>query len=278
MTSLRTTLGALAASFALAGCSLIPTYERPAAPVPTTFPGDPAQPAGPAAATVPWQDFFADPRLQGLLGTALANNRDLRVTALNIEQARAQFQVSRSAQFPALNGIATGTRQPSVLNGELYNTFQVGLGVSAWELDFFGRLDSLKQQALARYLATEEAQRSAQISLIAAVASGWYTLLADDELLEITRQTLATRDDSVRLTKLRLENGVSSEIDFQLASSLAENARASYAQQQRTRLREIKRSLRAETDYLVYLEQQLHDPVALRQLLRELAASGQAGI
>ena len=238
MTSLRTTLGALAASFALAGCSLIPTYERPAAPVPTTFPGDPAQPAGPAAATVPWQDFFADPRLQGLLGTALANNRDLRVTALNIEQARAQFQVSRSAQFPALNDIATGTRQPSVLNGELYNTFQVGLGVSAWELDFFGRLDSLKQQALARYLATEEAQRSAQISLIAAVASGWYTLLADDELLEITRQTLATRDDSVRLTKLRLENGVSSEIDFQLASSLAENARASYAQQQRTRLQD----------------------------------------
>ena len=238
MTSLRTTLGALAASFALAGCSLIPTYERPAAPVPTTFPGDPAQPAGPAAATVPWQDFFADPRLQGLLGTALANNRDLRVTALNIEQARAQFQVSRSAQFPALNGIATGTRQPSVLNGELYNTFQVGLGVSAWELDFFGRLDSLKQQALARYLATEEAQRSAQISLIGAVASGWYTLLADDELLEITRQTLATRDDSVRLTKLRLENGVSSEIDFQLASSLAENARASYAQQQRTRLQD----------------------------------------
>jgi len=235
---LRTALGALAASLALAGCSLIPTYERPAAPVPTTFPGDPAQPAGPAAATVPWQDFFGDPRLQDLLSTALANNRDLRVTALNIEQARAQFQISRAAQFPALNGIVTATRQPSVLNGELYNSFQVGLGVSAWELDFFGRLDSLKQTALARYLATEEARRSAQISLIGAVASGWYTLLADDELLEITRQTLATRDDSVRLTKLRLENGVSSEIDFQLANSLAETARASYAQQQRTRLQD----------------------------------------
>ena len=235
---LRATLGALAAGLALAGCSLIPTYERPAAPVPTTFPGDPAQPAGPAAATVPWQDFFADPRLQGLLSTALANNRDLRVTALNIEQARAQFRISRAAQFPAVNGIVAGTRQPSVLNGELYNTFQVGLGITAWELDFFGRLDSLKQVALARYLATEEAQRSAQISLIGAVASGWYTLLADDELLEITRQTLATRDDSVRLTRLRLENGVSSEIDFQLANSLAETARASYAQQQRTRLQD----------------------------------------
>ena len=238
LASLRATLGALAASLALAGCSLIPTYERPAAPVPTTFPGDPAQPAGPAAATVPWQDFFGDPRLQGLLSTALANNRDLRVTALNIEQARAQFRISRAAQFPAVNGIVAGTRQPSVLNGELYNTFQVGLGITAWELDFFGRLDSLKQVALARYLATEEAQRSAQISLIGAVATGWYTLLADDELLEITRQTLATRDDSVRLTKLRLENGVSSEIDFQLANSLAETARASYAQQRRTRLQD----------------------------------------
>jgi multidrug efflux system outer membrane protein len=234
----RAVLGALAASLLLAGCSMIPAYERPVAPVPTTFPGDPAQPPGPAAATVPWQDFFGDPRLQGLIATALANNRDLRVSALNIEQARAQFRISRSAQFPALVGIASGTRQPSAVNGELTNIFQVGLGISAWEIDFFGRIDSLKQEALALYLATEEARRSAQISLIGAVASGWYTLLADDELLEITRQTLATREESVRLTRLRFENGVSSEIDFQLANSLAENARASYAQQQRLRLQD----------------------------------------
>ncbi|CAN5588555.1 efflux RND transporter outer membrane subunit OprB [soil metagenome] len=232
---LRKALIAAAASAFLAGCSLIPTYERPVAPVPSTFPGDPAQPAGSAAADTAWQDFFADARLQTLIQTALANNRDLRVSVLNIEQARAQFQISRAAQFPAVNGIVTATRQPSVIDGRLGNSFQVGLGISAWEIDFFGRLDSLKQQALAQYLATEEARKAAQISLISAVATGWYTLLADDELLELTRPTLATRDDSVRLTKLRFDNGVSSELDFQQANSLAESARASYAQLRRQR-------------------------------------------
>ena len=234
----RSALIAVAAATFLAGCSLIPIYERPAAPVPTTFPGDPAQPAGPAAAVVPWQDFFVDARLQALIDAALVNNRDLRVSVLNIEQARAQFQISRASQFPAVDGIFSGTRAPSPLNGQLTNTFQVGLGVTAWEIDFFGRLDSLKQQALAQYLATEEARKAAQISLISAVATGWYTLLADDELLELTRQTLATREDSVRLTKLRFDNGVSSEIDLQLANSLAEQARASYAQQRRQRLQD----------------------------------------
>ncbi len=232
---LRKALVAAAASAFLAGCSLIPTYERPTAPVPTTFPGDPAQPAGAAAANTAWQDFFADARLQSLINTALANNRDLRVSVLNIEQARAQFQISRAAQLPAINGIVSGTRQPSVIDGRLGNTFQVGLGISAWEIDFFGRLDSLKQQALAQYLATDEARKAAQISLVSAVATGWYTLLADDELLELTRQTLATREDSVRLTKLRFDNGVSSELDFQQANSLAESARASYAQLKRQR-------------------------------------------
>jgi len=103
-------LTALAASMLLAGCSLIPTYERPAAPVPTTYPGDPAQPQGQAAANLPWQDFFTDPRLAGLIRTALANNRDLRVSVLNIEQARAQFQIERSNLFPALGLTGTGSR------------------------------------------------------------------------------------------------------------------------------------------------------------------------
>jgi multidrug efflux system outer membrane protein len=228
----------------LAGCSLIPTYERPAAPVPTTYPGDPAQPAGPAAATVSWQDFFADARLQGLIRTALANNRDLRVAVLNIEQARAQFQIQRAAQFPALGVSADGSRsRPNPYaalgyGGSVSSNYSVNLGITAWELDFFGRIASLKEQALAEFLATEESRKATQISLIAAVANGWLTLLADDELLELTRQTLATREESVRLTKLRFDNGVASEIDFQLANSLAETARASYAEQQRLRMQD----------------------------------------
>lgn len=237
----RGTLSVVAAAALLAGCSLIPTYERPAAPVPTTFPSDPAQPAGPAAATVPWQDYFADPRLQGLIQTALANNRDLRVSVLNIEQARAQFQIQRSALFPAVGVSASGSRsspnalQAFGLGGSVSSNYSVNLGITAWELDFFGRIGSLKEQALAQYLSTEESRKAAQISLIASVANGWLTLIADDELLELTRQTLDTREESVRLTKLRFDNGVVSEIDYQLANSQAENARATYAQQQRLR-------------------------------------------
>ncbi|MGJ7492876.1 efflux transporter outer membrane subunit [Variovorax sp. ZT4R33] len=237
----RGTLSVVAVAALLAGCSLIPIYERPTAPVPTTFPSDPAQPAGPAAATVPWQDYFADPRLQGLIQTALANNRDLRVSVLNIEQARAQFQIQRSALFPAVGVSASGSRSsPNALQafgvgGSVSSNYSVNLGITAWELDFFGRIGSLKEQALAQYLSTEESRKAAQISLIAAVANGWLTLIADDELLELTRQTLGTREESVRLTKLRFENGVVSEIDYQLANSQAENARATYAQQQRLR-------------------------------------------
>lgn len=236
---------ALAAAMLLAGCSLIPTYERPAAPVPTTFPGDPAQPAGQAAAAVPWEDFFTDARLNGLIRTALENNRDLRVSVLNIEQARAQFQIQRSSLFPAVGLTGSGSRSsPNPYQafdssvGSVSSQYSVNLGITAWEIDFFGRIRALKDQALAQYLATEESRKAAQVSLIAAVATGWLTLIADDELLELTRQTLVTREESVRLTKMRFDNGVSSELDFQAANSLAETARASYAQQQRTRMQD----------------------------------------
>ena len=245
MTSKKLIPTLLAAALLATGCSLIPTYERPAAPVPTVFPGEPAQPAGPAAASVPWQGFFTDPRLAKLIDTALANNRDLRVSVLNIEQARAQFQVQRSALFPAVGLTGSGSRSsPNAFQafdsslGSVSSQYSVNLGITAWELDFFGRIRSLKENALGQYLATEESRKAAQISLIASVANGWLTLLADEELLDITRQTLTTREDTLRLTKMRFDNGVSSEIDFQLANSLAETARATYAQQQRTRLQD----------------------------------------
>ena len=225
----------LAAALLLAGCSMIPAYQRPAAPVPTTFPQAQAVPdKGAAAADLDWKDYFSDPRLQQLIAIALQNNRDLRVSVLNIEQARAQFQITRASQYPAVNGVASGTRQPNT-SGQYANAFQVGLAVSAWEIDFFGRVAALKEQALAQYLATEEARKSAQISLVAAVASGWYTLLADEELLAISRSTLATREESIKLAKLRLDNGVSSELDYHQAEGLTQAARATLAQQQRQR-------------------------------------------
>ena len=231
-------LSPLLAAALVAGCSFIPTYERPAAPVPQAYPlaGAESTTSARAAADIDWKEYFTDHRLQRLIGMALGNNRDLRVAMLNVEQARAQFQIQRANQFPTVNAIASGTRQPSVTTGSYANQFQVGLGISAWEIDFFGRVAALKEQALAQYLATDEARKSAQISLVAAVASGWLTLMADEELLDISRRTLETRDESVKLTRLRLENGVSSELDNRQAESLAQAARATYAQQQRQRM------------------------------------------
>jgi len=241
---------AAAAALLIAGCSLAPTYHRPEAAVPATFPaseppaGTPAaQPAAaplPPASTVAWQDFFTDARLRQLIDIALANNQDLKVAVLNIEQARAQFQIARSELFPSLDASATGLRERPSPTGQpgVGSVYSVGVGLTAWEIDFFGRLSSLKDAALAQYLATEEARKTAQISLIGAVATGWLAVLGDDEVLEITRQTMVTRDESLRLTKLRFDNGVSSEIDYRFAESQAQTARAAYQQQQRARMRD----------------------------------------
>ena len=217
----------------LGGCSMMPAYERPAAPVPSDW-AYPGQAGGTAATDLPWQQFFTDQRLRELIAIALRNNRDLRVAILNIEQARAQYDIRRADQVPNVGAQINGSRLPSTgSNNKTATTYTVGLAVSAWEIDLFGRLASLSEAALAQFLATEEGRRAAQTSLIASVASSWLGLVADQELLEITRQTLATREESLRLAKLRFDNGVASELDFRLAQSLAETARVSLAQQTR---------------------------------------------
>lgn len=228
----RSTPIALVAASLLAGCSFIPTYERPALPVPATYSAAATQDAAPA---VPWQDYFTDARLRQLIEAALANNRDLRVAVLNIEQARATFQVRRADLYPGVGLAANASRAPAAGTGDLTNSFAVGLAISAWEIDFFGRIASLKEQALAQYLATEEGRNAAQVSLVAAVANGWLNLLADEELLDLSRRTLASREESGRLTRLRLDAGVASELDLRQAQSLAQGARATLAQQQRQR-------------------------------------------
>ncbi|MFT3813269.1 MAG: efflux transporter outer membrane subunit [Acidovorax sp.] len=232
----RFTLTTLALAALLSGCSFIPQYERPAAPVPAAYatPGTEATAEAAPAAIADWKDYFSDPRLRQLLEAALVNNRDLRVAVLNIEQARAQFQIQRSQQFPSIGLGASAQRAPNAF-GKMTNTYSVGGILSSWELDFWGRLGSLKEQALHQYLATEEARKAVQTSLVANVANGWYTLLADEELLDISRRTLATREESVKLTKMRFDVGAASELDYQQAQSLTEAARATLAQQQRQR-------------------------------------------
>ena len=231
-----TALG-LAALLGAGGCmSLAPEYQRPAAPVPAAYPNDavPAGAAAPAAADVDWQAYFADPRLKRLIEIALANNRDLRIAVLNIEQARATYQVKRADELPTVGAGVQATRQPGS-SGGLVNTYSVGVQVSSYELDFFGRVRSLSQAALAQYLATDEARKTVQIALISSVANGYLNLLADDELLRVTRDTLATREESFKLTKLKFDNGAASELDFRQAESLLEGARVTLASTVRQR-------------------------------------------
>ena len=128
----------------LAGCSMIPAYERPAAPVPTNYTAASVQTGAPLPS---WRNYFSEPRLQQLIELALDHNRDLRIASLNVEQARAQFQVRRAAQYPAVGLAANASRAPASGSGDLTNSFSVGLAVTAWELDFFGRVASLKEHA-----------------------------------------------------------------------------------------------------------------------------------
>jgi len=229
-------LGVTLASVAfLAACSLMPAYERPAAPIPAQWPSAIAPVGSAATATeLAWQDYFIDPTLRQLIDIALANNRDLRVAVLNIEQARAQLGIRRADQFPTLSAAITGSRTPTG-TGSFNNVYNAGLTVTAYEFDFFGRVASLKEQALAQYLATSEASETVRISLIASVAQSWLSLLADEELLQVSLQTLSSREDSLKLVELKLHHGAASELDQRLAQTLLESARVTLAQQTRQR-------------------------------------------
>lgn len=228
----------LASALLATGCSFIPKLDKPAAPVAASYPVA-TEAAASAAADIPWQNFFTDTRLQQLISMALENNRDLRVAVLNIEQARAQHQIQASKQLPEVGVGATATRGPSQVTGQTGNTYTAGLTMPSWEIDFWGRIGSLKEQALAQYLATEEGRKAAQVSLVAAVANSWLGLQADEELLDISRRTLQTREESIKLAKLRFDAGAASELDYRQAQSLTESARATLAQQQRQRALDV---------------------------------------
>jgi multidrug efflux system outer membrane protein len=236
MTPLRTLTLALAAALA-SGCTLMPDYQRPAAPVPASFPD--AAIAGtvdvPPADAIAWRDYFADERLREVIALALANNRDLRVAALNIEKARAQFRIQRADLFPATgaSGGQNAQRLPGDLtrSGEAETTRQYSatIGFSAYELDFFGRIRSLNAEALETYLGTEEARRSAQISLVAEVASTWLILAFDRERLALARSTYETRRKSHDLVRRSSEAGAVSALDLHQAQTLLQSARADVA-------------------------------------------------
>jgi len=225
----------------LAGCTLAPEYTRPEAPVPAVWPGGPAykdaagKPDDVPAADIAWRAFFADERLQTVIDFALINNRDLRVAALNIERTQALYRIQRAELLPVVNAGATFSKErvPGILSGrgqpsteELYN---VNLGISSWELDFFGRIRSLKDAALQEYLATEQTRRATQISLLAEVANAYLTLAADSELLKLAQETLSSQAASFNLIRRRYEVGASSELDLRQAQTRVDSARVEIA-------------------------------------------------
>lgn len=235
----------LGALLCLSGCTMAPNYTRPEAPVPVSWPSGPAYKevatASKPVADIPWKEFFVDPQLRKLIALALGNNRDLRVAVLNIEKSRAQYQVQRSNLFPKVDATANGyfERLPSDLSGITdpsgkprsitIEQYTVGLGVSSYELDLFGRVRSLKDQALENFLATEQARRSVKISLVSQVAAAYLTLAADKERLNLAKDTLTSQQSSYQLTKSRFEAGVSSALDLHQAQTTLDTARVDIA-------------------------------------------------
>ncbi|MYN09320.1 efflux transporter outer membrane subunit [Pseudoduganella aquatica] len=230
---------AAAAALLLSGCSLSPTYQRPDAPVAAAYPAAPAAAGGAAsiatagkpAADTGWREFFRDERLQQLIATALEYNRDLRTAALRIEEARAAYNIQSADRLPTLNGTLGGSRvktprSVSATGADITSTrFDAGVGISSFELDFFGRVKSLNDAALAAYLATDEARQAAQISVVAEVAKAYFTERAYAEQYKLAQQTYDARARTYQLTQQRLEVGASSRLDLRSNETLMETAR-----------------------------------------------------
>ncbi|BDB26602.1 outer membrane efflux protein [Cupriavidus sp. TA19] len=246
----------LALSLALAACTLEPQYQRPDAPIASAWPegaayrtpqartaagqpgqpGQAVQPPGPSAADLGWRDVFVDPQLRQLIELALANNRDLRMSTLAIDEARALYQIERAAQFPTVEanaGMVSQRLSPRLRapgQSQQITTYNAGIGFTAFELDFFGRVRSLKHAALEQYLATEQARRSAQIALVAEVANAYLTLRADRELLRLSQDTLKTQQEAAEMVRRGRQVGAMAQLDQHRAQTQVQTAQVGVEQ------------------------------------------------
>lgn len=235
-------IASLLAATALAGCTLEPAYVRPKAAVPVAWPVGAAYPE-PAAATLPsltWRDVFRDPHLQAVIGEALANNQDLRAAMANVEIAQAQYRVQRAELFPHVDATAGGTEShgpltiggPTGVQTRLSSTsrnYTGDIGVSAFELDLFGRLRSLSHAAQQQYFASEAGASAARLTLVGEVANAWLTLGADRSLLAIAQETVTNASRTVELTRARVTGGVAPKTDLDQAQTVLQTARSDFA-------------------------------------------------
>ncbi|MGK6320082.1 efflux transporter outer membrane subunit [Sphingomonas sp. DT-204] len=227
----------------LAGCNLAPKYARPASPVPPALPEGGIYPSAatdaPDVTAIGWRDFFVDPRLRQVIETGLANNRDLRVAAANVLQARAQLRTQRADQVPTTTVTGSGTYTNNIMGAgagagagagtgttsQNLEFYSLNAGFSSFELDLFGRIRNLTRAAQEQVFASEEAQRSTRISLIAEIATAWLTLASDQEQLRLSRDTLRTFEDTLRLTREQFRVGVGSELEVRQAETNYQSAR-----------------------------------------------------
>lgn len=234
------TVTALALFVLISGCTMAPKYARPAVPIPGQWPAgsayEKATPTNaPFAPDLNWRAFFADPKLQQVIGIALTNNRDLRLAALNVEFARALYGIQRDQLYPALTATASAGKQRASTDltqpgmPRTTERYDVNLGVISWEIDFFGRIRSLKDEALEKYLATEQARRSAQVLLISAVANAYLALAADREGLALAQETLNTQQTAYELVRKQYAAGVATELDLRQAQTPVESAKREVA-------------------------------------------------
>ncbi|QNH19545.1 multidrug efflux system outer membrane protein [Xanthomonas sp. GW] len=228
---------AVACCAALAACSMAPHYARPAPPVPLQFDtAGSAPPAAGAALAMPdWREVFLDPRLRQVIALGLDNNRDLRVAMLDIDKARAQYRIQRAALAPSLDANASSSRQRTSASASDTGQAQIGssdalqVGISSWELDLFGRVRSLKDEAMETWLASAETQRSVRLSLIGQIADDWLAVGADQQLLALAQQTLDSQEQTLKRSRAQHDNGIGSGLDLAQIQSSVEAARVDVA-------------------------------------------------
>ncbi|MDR1279931.1 MAG: efflux transporter outer membrane subunit [Opitutaceae bacterium] len=237
-------------ALAVTGCTLAPRYERPAAPIPATWPTTTETPRTtttavrtttetPRTADIPWTTLFGDPRLRALITTGLENNRDLRTALLRVEQTRARYRIESATPWPTLNATADATRgrTPADLTGtgqaRTASQYRVGGALATWEIDLFGRLRNLKTAALETWLATEEARRAAHLAYITTLATQYLTERSAAEQHTLAHRTHTLIQETHTLIKHRYDNGVANELDLRTVEAQQAGARATLAEHTR---------------------------------------------
>jgi outer membrane protein, multidrug efflux system len=256
-------LAMVALAFAMSSCSLVPEYFRPAAPVPDTYPGQPSDESVTEAPPLTWQSYFADADLQKLIEVGLAHNRDLKTAVLRMDEAKATYGIQKADRLPTIQGNLNYDRSRTVFSSsqafeaELY---RVGVGISDYEIDVFGRVKSLSQAALEQYLAVTENRQAVQATLITEIATQYVNWLAIHAQLKVTQQTLADRQQALQRTQRRFDAGLDQILDVKAAQIQVEQVQAQQAQWQR-QLATTKNAL-----YLLLGESSQRTPLVIKPL------------